>query len=108
MASRFGPAQPRDTGWNGAGGWLIFSQSRQVNFSRTALRKEGLDHLPLPGHHLQRLGHVLAHLHDLGRATSQVQAAGASITTRSRGPLSRFEGKPLPGSGWAGNGFFTG
>ena len=21
--------------WNGAGGWLIFSQSRQVNFSRT-------------------------------------------------------------------------
>jgi len=21
--------------WKGAGGWLIFSQSRQVNFSRT-------------------------------------------------------------------------
>jgi hypothetical protein len=21
--------------WNGAGGWLIFSQSRQLNFSRT-------------------------------------------------------------------------
>ena len=30
-----GPAQPRGVGWNGAGGWLIFSQCRQVNFSRT-------------------------------------------------------------------------
>ena len=30
-----GPAQPRGVGWNGAGGWLIFSQARQVNFSRT-------------------------------------------------------------------------
>ena len=29
-----GPAARRST-WNGAGGWLIVSQSRQVNFSRT-------------------------------------------------------------------------
>ena len=35
VASRLGPAQPRGVGWNGAGGWLIFSQSRHVNFSRT-------------------------------------------------------------------------
>lgn len=28
-------AQPRGAGLNGAGVWLIFSQSRQVNFSRT-------------------------------------------------------------------------
>src|SRR2546430_13563613 len=35
IASRLGPAQPLATAWNGAGAWLIFSQSRQVNFSRT-------------------------------------------------------------------------
>ena len=35
MASRLGPAHPLATAWNGAGAWLIFSQSRQVNFSRT-------------------------------------------------------------------------
>ena len=35
IANRLGPAQPRAITWNGAGAWLIFSQSRQVNFSRT-------------------------------------------------------------------------
>jgi hypothetical protein len=35
MASRLGPAHPRGITWNGAGVWLIFSQSRQENFSRT-------------------------------------------------------------------------
>ena len=35
MASRLGPAHPRGITWNGAGAWLIFSQSRQENFSRT-------------------------------------------------------------------------
>src|SRR5947207_13824624 len=35
LASRLGPAQPLAITWNGAGAWLIFSQSRQVNFSRT-------------------------------------------------------------------------
>ena len=35
MASRLGPAKPRGSTWNGAGAWLIVSQSRQVNFSRT-------------------------------------------------------------------------
>ena len=32
---RHGPMKPRGVAWNGAGGWLIFSQSRQENFSRT-------------------------------------------------------------------------
>ncbi len=32
---RFGPAQPLGVTWKGAGGSEIFSQSRQVIFSRT-------------------------------------------------------------------------
>ncbi|QOZ64453.1 hypothetical protein XH86_37705 (plasmid) [Bradyrhizobium guangdongense] len=46
--------KPRGVAWNGAGGWLIFSQSRQVNFSRTVsmtLNRRGIS---------QRLGHILA------------------------------------------------
>jgi hypothetical protein len=35
IASRFGPARPRAIGWNGAGGWVIVSQARHTNFSRT-------------------------------------------------------------------------
>src|SRR6188508_3209618 len=35
MAMRFGPAQPRGVTWKGAGGSLIFSQSRHVILSRT-------------------------------------------------------------------------
>lgn len=35
IAKRLGPAHPRGTAWNGADAWLIFSQSRQENFSRT-------------------------------------------------------------------------
>src|SRR4029077_8364530 len=35
MANRLGPAHPRVMAWNGAGAWLIVSQSRQENFSRT-------------------------------------------------------------------------
>ena len=35
MARKLGPAQPRGTTWNGAGGCVIASQSRQENFSRT-------------------------------------------------------------------------
>jgi hypothetical protein len=31
----FGPCVWRSRGWKGAGAWPIFSQSRQVNFSRT-------------------------------------------------------------------------
>src|SRR5215469_10877629 len=35
IASRLGPAKPRAIAWNGAGGWVIVSQDRQLNFSRT-------------------------------------------------------------------------
>jgi hypothetical protein len=31
----FAPARPRAIGCDGAGGWLIASQARQENFSRT-------------------------------------------------------------------------
>ena len=45
VASSVGPIKPRGVAWNGAGGWLIFSQSRQVNFSRTVsinLKRRGI------------------------------------------------------------------
>jgi hypothetical protein len=35
MASSSGPARPLAIGWKGAGGWVIVSQDRQLNFSRT-------------------------------------------------------------------------
>lgn len=45
VASSCGPMKPRGVAWSGAGGWLIFSQSRQVNFSRTVsmtLKRRGI------------------------------------------------------------------
>ena len=56
--------------WNGAGAWLIFSQSRQVE-----LLPHRLDHLPLTRHQFQRAGHVLAEL---------AQAIAAAALTRRR------------------------
>ena len=35
IASRLGPARPRAMAWCGAGGWVMASQARQLNFSRT-------------------------------------------------------------------------
>jgi hypothetical protein len=35
IANRLGPAKPRAIAWNGAGGCVIVSQDRQLNFSRT-------------------------------------------------------------------------
>ena len=35
MARKLGPAHPRGTTWNGAGGWLMVWQSRHETFSRT-------------------------------------------------------------------------
>ena len=35
MAKRLRPAKPRGVTWKGAGGWVIVSQSRHENFSRT-------------------------------------------------------------------------
>src|ERR1700746_404903 len=65
--------------WNGAGGWLIFSQTPQVNFSRTvsitfhwrgtASRVSGPSPPILPSR----------------SEPQQVQVFGAATTTRSRG-----------------------
>src|SRR5215468_370498 len=35
IANRLGPAKPRMIAWNGAGGCVIVSHDRQLNFSRT-------------------------------------------------------------------------
>jgi hypothetical protein len=35
MARRFGPAKPHGVTWKGAGDWVIVSQARHENFSRT-------------------------------------------------------------------------
>ena len=51
--------------WNGAGAWLIFSQSRQVNFSRTVSIT-----FHWRGSHLQRSGHVLAEFAQTVSATA--------------------------------------
>ena len=77
-----GPAQPRGMGWNGAGGWLIFSQQPAGE-----LLTHRLDHLPLSRDDLQRLGDVFAHLHDAIRAATRAGWSG-STTTRSRGRCS--------------------
>jgi len=45
VASSCGPMKPHGVAWNGAGIWLIASQSRQVNFSRTvsiSLKRRGI------------------------------------------------------------------
>ena len=88
MASSSGPALPRAIGWNGAGGWVMLSQVRQENFSRTVwtifhwrgitsnvsvIVSPSLTSLPL----------------------QQGQAVGPGMTTRSRGR-------------WAGSGPRTG
>src|SRR5947207_2856770 len=65
--------------WNGAGAWLIFSQSRHVNFSRTCWIT-----LPLPWDHLQRLGDILAQL-----APPRATAAQANGRSGLDHPLAR-------------------
>ena len=69
MARKLGPAQPRGTTWNGAGGWVIVSQSRQATFSRTVwMTFHDLRN------HLQRLGYVLAQLRQARAATGRARA----------------------------------
>src|ERR1700738_77327 len=79
IASRLGPAQPLATAWNGAGAWLIFSQSRQLNFSRTVstpFHSRGTDSsVRVTSSPSLRKRLPPQHSH----------AAGGSITTRSRG-----------------------
>ena len=57
------PARPRAIGWNGAGGWVMVSQARQENFSRTVWIT-----FHCRGMHLQRLGDRLAQLGELAAA----------------------------------------
>src|SRR4030081_1108346 len=86
MASRLGPAQPLAITWKGAGAWLIFSQSRQLNFSRTCWIT------------FQDLGmtssvSVMSSPNLDSRAPpQQAQAVGPGTITRSRG---RWAGKGL-------------
>jgi len=72
--------------WNGAGGWLIFSQSRQVNFSRIVwitFQVRGTS---------SSVSVMSSPIFTSRAEPQQVQAPGGSITTRSRG---RCPGKGL-------------
>ncbi len=75
------PARPRGIAWCGAGGCVMASQARQLNFSRR------LHHLPLP-HHLQRLRDVFPQLDQI-RATT----AGAGLGRGQHDPLARQIGR---------------
>ena len=89
MASRFGPAQPRGTVWNGAGGCEIFSQLRQVNFSRTVwttFHRRGIT---------SSVSVTSSPTFDSRSDPQHSQAVGAGTTTRSRGR-------------WSGNGLRDG
>src|SRR3954468_18527656 len=81
MASRLGPAQPLATAWNGAGAWLIFSQSRQENFSRTVS-------ITFHWRGITSSVRVTSSPSLRRRLLPQhSQAVGPSITTRSRGKV---------------------
>lgn len=78
VASNCGPMKPRGVAWNGAGGWLIFSQSRQVNFSRTvsiSLKRRGIS---------SSVSVTSSPSFDSRDPPQQAQVAGDSMTTRSR------------------------
>ena len=79
MASRFGPAKPRGVTWNGAGGCVIFSQSRHENFSRTVwitFHRRGMT---------SSVSVMSSPSLDSFDDPQQGQLSGAAITTRSRG-----------------------
>jgi hypothetical protein len=72
--------------WKGAGGWLIFSQQRQVNFSRTVwitFHWRGMT---------SSVSVISSPIFTMRSEPQQVQVVGASTTTRSRG---RCSGKGL-------------
>src|SRR5215831_6862974 len=66
IANRLGPAKPRAITWKGAGGCVIVSQDRQLNFSRTCSVTN-----PLPRDDIEGLGDVLADLRELATATAR-------------------------------------
>ena len=77
VASNCGPMKPRGVAWNGAGGWVIFSQSRQVNFSRTVsmtLKRRGISSSVLV---------TSSPIFASCDPPQQAQLVGASMTTRS-------------------------
>src|ERR1700756_4641275 len=65
MASRLGPAKPRAIAWNGAGGCVIVSQDRQLNFL-----PHMLGHEPLPRDDVECLVDVLANLAEFAAAAA--------------------------------------
>jgi hypothetical protein len=77
-----GPAHSLATAWNGTGGWLIFSQSRQLNFSRivsVAFHRRG-----------EQSNVCVTSSPSLRRRLEprHVRGVGVSITTRWRGRCS--------------------
>src|SRR6266508_3823808 len=89
MASRLGPAKPRGVTSKGAGGWVIFSQSRHENFSRTVwitFHCRGTT---------SSVSVISSPSFDSLFEPQQGQLSGGGITTRSRGR-------------WAGNGLRDG
>src|SRR5260370_24150747 len=86
---RLGPAQPRAMTWNDAGAWLIFSQSRQLNFSRTCwitFQDFGMT---------SSVSVMSSPSLDSRAPPQQAQAVGPGMITRSRGR-------------WSGNGLRDG
>ena len=82
MARRLGPAKPRGVTWNGAGGWVIVSQSRHENFSRTVwitFHWRGIT---------SSVSVMSSPSFDSFVEPQQGQLSGAGITTRSRGRCS--------------------
>jgi hypothetical protein len=78
IASSSGPARPRAIGWNGAGGWVMLSQARQLDFSRTV----GITF------HCQGITSsvsVIVSPSLTGLPWQQGHAVGPGINTRSRG-----------------------
>jgi hypothetical protein len=102
MARKLGPAQPRGTTWNGAGGCadLLAVPARELLAHR-------LDDLPRARDHLQRLGHVLAELRQPRAAAGRAGARRRDHDALARqvlgerlpdGPLA-LEGSDVVGPG---------
>src|SRR5205085_6828060 len=82
IARRLGPAQPLAITWKGAGAWLIFSQSRQLNFSRTCwitFQDLGMT---------SSVSVMSSPSLDSRDPPQQLQATGPGTITRSRGKCS--------------------
>src|SRR5437899_11803522 len=82
MAKRLGPAKPRDVTWKGAGGWVIASQFRHENFSRTfwiTFHCRGMT---------SSVSVMSSPSFDSFEEPQQGQLPGSATTTRSRGRCS--------------------